>query len=94
MAIFHDKEGDKGSFAGGTMGQALAKHHADKKPKDGKEDKGGDKASKISEHLDNAKNSVEEAKRLHEGEERAEAGEESSEGEGGGLASILGGGGE
>ena len=99
MPIFHEKDGDKGTF-GPTMGAALAKHRmGERKDDERKDEKDGgekDKKATISEHLTQAEEHLKKAKAAHEGEEHAEEhdGEmgEMGEDEGGSaLESMMGG---
>jgi len=71
MPIFHEKAGDKGTF-GGTMGVAMAKHNADKKPAEGAEK---EKDAKSEEHLNKAKEHIDAALNKHKAEEEEEGGE-------------------
>jgi len=78
MAIFHEKEGDSGTFAGGVMSQALAKHHHGKK----------DKKSEISEHLKAAEEHLHAAKEAHEGSGMSEEPDMTGES---GISGMFGG---
>lgn len=91
MPIFHEKEGDKGTF-GPTMGAALAKHRMGEQ-KDEKDGGEKDKKATISEHLTQAEEHLKKAKAAHEGEEHAEEHDgEMGEDEGGSaLESMMGG---
>lgn len=89
-SIFHEKEGDKGTF-GTNMSLAM---HKSREGKDKSEDGEKDKKASISEHLTKAEEHLHAAKAAHEGEEKAEEHEESDEGEMGGgsaLESLMGG---
>ena len=62
MAIYHAPEDpNKSTFAGGTIGQALAKHRLkEQKPHE------DDKKEKMKEHLDKAHEHLSQAKQMHE----------------------------
>lgn len=70
MAIFRAPEDpNKATFAGGTMGQAIARSHMDKKEKEPK----GKEPAKMAEHLARAAEHLDHARRMTEGGAKSES---------------------
>lgn len=90
MAIYHAPE-DKnaGTFAGGTIMQAMAKHKHMHKGEDKEDSK-----DKVREHLDKASEHIEHARAAHSGmkseSEASDPHEINEESGGGGISEVMG----